>query len=212
MPSVPKLFPCFRFSSKNFTRIYHLHIHSAWCISFINTKSGEDCLLIVQVLCILPVTVSPILSYLLTYLFRGLSPQANYSDRRLSAKLVPTSADRGCHVVSLIHSRSLSRDIVWAHVAGGEDGLLIRKVVANELNKQLEMSGRRDHPSLGLTEEQTSRHHEDVGSTLRNVTEGIGLRLITWLGTTHRKIYFAIEVVFDTGNKTVPQRKMKRRC
>jgi hypothetical protein len=34
----------------------------------------------------------------------GLSPQANYtdrlSDRRLSAKLVPTLADRGCHVVS----------------------------------------------------------------------------------------------------------------
>jgi hypothetical protein len=33
----------------------------------------------------------------------GLSPQANYtdrlSDRRLSAKLVPTLADRGCHVV-----------------------------------------------------------------------------------------------------------------
>jgi hypothetical protein len=31
---------------------------------------------------------------------RGLSPQANYTDRRLSAKLVPTFADRGCHVVS----------------------------------------------------------------------------------------------------------------
>jgi hypothetical protein len=34
----------------------------------------------------------------------GLSPQANYtdrlSDRRLSAKLVPTLAARGCHVVS----------------------------------------------------------------------------------------------------------------
>jgi hypothetical protein len=34
----------------------------------------------------------------------GLSPQAKYtdrlSDRRLSAKLVPTLADRGCHVVS----------------------------------------------------------------------------------------------------------------
>jgi hypothetical protein len=34
----------------------------------------------------------------------GLSPQANYtdrlSDRRLSAKLVPTSADRGCSVIS----------------------------------------------------------------------------------------------------------------
>jgi hypothetical protein len=37
---------------------------------------------------------------------RGLSPQANYthllSDRRLSAKLVPTLADRGCRVVSAI--------------------------------------------------------------------------------------------------------------
>jgi hypothetical protein len=35
---------------------------------------------------------------------RGLSPQANYIDRlsdcRLSAKLVPTLADRGCRVVS----------------------------------------------------------------------------------------------------------------
>jgi hypothetical protein len=30
---------------------------------------------------------------------RGLSPRANYIDRRLSAKLVPTS-DRGCRVVS----------------------------------------------------------------------------------------------------------------
>jgi hypothetical protein len=40
---------------------------------------------------------------------RGLNPQANYtdraterpSDRRLSAKLVPIFADRGCHVVSV---------------------------------------------------------------------------------------------------------------
>jgi hypothetical protein len=35
---------------------------------------------------------------------RGFSPQANYtertSDRLLSAKLVPTFADRGCRVVS----------------------------------------------------------------------------------------------------------------
>jgi hypothetical protein len=39
---------------------------------------------------------------------RGLSPQANYtdrlSDRRLSAKLVPTLADRGCRVVSATES------------------------------------------------------------------------------------------------------------
>jgi hypothetical protein len=37
-------------------------------------------------------------------MLRGVSPQANYSDllsdRRLSAKLVPTLADRGCRVVS----------------------------------------------------------------------------------------------------------------
>jgi hypothetical protein len=33
----------------------------------------------------------------LTYLLRGLSPQENYTDRRLSAKLVPSSADRGYH-------------------------------------------------------------------------------------------------------------------
>jgi hypothetical protein len=32
---------------------------------------------------------------------RGLSPRANYTDRRLSAKLVPTFADRWCHVVSV---------------------------------------------------------------------------------------------------------------
>jgi hypothetical protein len=29
-----------------------------------------------------------------------LSPLANYTDRRRSAKLVPTLADRGCNVVS----------------------------------------------------------------------------------------------------------------
>jgi hypothetical protein len=32
---------------------------------------------------------------------RGLSPRENYTDRRLSAKLVLTFADRGCHVVSV---------------------------------------------------------------------------------------------------------------
>jgi hypothetical protein len=32
---------------------------------------------------------------------RCLSLRANYTDRRLSAKLVPTFADRGCHVVSV---------------------------------------------------------------------------------------------------------------
>jgi hypothetical protein len=31
---------------------------------------------------------------------RGFSPQANYTDRSLSAKLVATLADRGCRVVS----------------------------------------------------------------------------------------------------------------
>jgi hypothetical protein len=30
----------------------------------------------------------------------GLSPRVNYTDRRLSAKLVPTFADKGCLVVS----------------------------------------------------------------------------------------------------------------
>jgi hypothetical protein len=42
---------------------------------------------------------------------RGFSPQANYrpSDRSLSAKLVPTLADRGCRVVSATdpHGRNL---------------------------------------------------------------------------------------------------------
>jgi hypothetical protein len=41
---------------------------------------------------------------IVTYKLHGLSPQANYtdrlSDRRFSAKLVPTLADRGCRVVS----------------------------------------------------------------------------------------------------------------
>jgi hypothetical protein len=31
---------------------------------------------------------------------RGLSLRANYTDRRLSTKLVPSFADRGCRVVS----------------------------------------------------------------------------------------------------------------
>jgi hypothetical protein len=31
---------------------------------------------------------------------RGLNPRANYTDRRLSTKLVPSFADRGCRVVS----------------------------------------------------------------------------------------------------------------
>jgi hypothetical protein len=42
---------------------------------------------------------------------RGLSPQTNYtdrlSDRRLSAKLVPTLADRGCRVVSATNSTAV---------------------------------------------------------------------------------------------------------
>jgi hypothetical protein len=42
---------------------------------------------------------------------RGMSPQANYTDRaiRLSAKLVPNFADIGCHVVSVtdLYSRIL---------------------------------------------------------------------------------------------------------
>jgi hypothetical protein len=33
--------------------------------------------------------------------FHGLSPRANYSDRRLSAKRLPTCADKGCHVISV---------------------------------------------------------------------------------------------------------------
>jgi hypothetical protein len=40
---------------------------------------------------------------------RGLSPRANYTDRSLSAKLVPTFADKGCCVVSTtdLYSRIL---------------------------------------------------------------------------------------------------------
>jgi hypothetical protein len=45
-----------------------------------------------------------LVAFKIIFLLRCLSPQANYTDRAtaaLSAKLVPTSADRGCHVVSL---------------------------------------------------------------------------------------------------------------
>jgi hypothetical protein len=44
--------------------------------------------------------ISHICEMLLTYLLRGLSPQANYTDRA-TAKLVLTFADRECHVVSV---------------------------------------------------------------------------------------------------------------
>jgi hypothetical protein len=37
---------------------------------------------------------------------RDLSPQANYTDRRLLAKLVPTLEERGCSVVSAIPPQS----------------------------------------------------------------------------------------------------------
>jgi hypothetical protein len=33
--------------------------------------------------------------------WQGLSPRANYNDRRLSAKSVPCFAERGCYVISL---------------------------------------------------------------------------------------------------------------
>jgi CBS-domain-containing membrane protein len=41
------------------------------------------------------------------YLLPGLSPRTNYTDRadrRLSMKLLPTFANRGCHVVSVTDS------------------------------------------------------------------------------------------------------------
>jgi hypothetical protein len=40
---------------------------------------------------------------------RGLSPWANYTDRRLSAKLVPTFAGRGYHLVSVTSLQPYSR-------------------------------------------------------------------------------------------------------
>jgi hypothetical protein len=43
---------------------------------------------------VLPISSSTI--WWLTYLLRGLNPQANYTDRAM-----PISADRGCHVVSM---------------------------------------------------------------------------------------------------------------
>jgi hypothetical protein len=56
-------------------------------------------------ICPIPVlTVHSDIPYNCTELLRGFSPPANYTnraiDRRLSAKLVPTLADRGCRVVS----------------------------------------------------------------------------------------------------------------
>jgi hypothetical protein len=71
--------------------------------------------------------------------FRGLSPQANYtdwlSDRRLSAKLVPTLADRGCHVVSATNPPQSLISIFetapqlssWGWVDPVPDPLLLRK-------------------------------------------------------------------------------------
>jgi hypothetical protein len=54
---------------------------------------------------------SALVSYFVTWLkkTRGLSPRANYTDRRFSAKLVLTFADRECHMVSAIdpHGRIL---------------------------------------------------------------------------------------------------------
>jgi hypothetical protein len=43
---------------------------------------------------------------------RGLNPLANYSDRRLSAKLLPTFADRGWHVVSVTDPFSRILDFI----------------------------------------------------------------------------------------------------
>jgi hypothetical protein len=45
----------------------------------------------------------PLQHEILKKILRGLSPRANYtdSDRHMSAKLLPTFADRGCHVVSV---------------------------------------------------------------------------------------------------------------
>jgi hypothetical protein len=40
----------------------------------------------------------------------GLSPRANYTDRRLSAKLVPNFADRACHVVSVTSPTAVFSD------------------------------------------------------------------------------------------------------
>jgi hypothetical protein len=41
---------------------------------------------------------------------RGLSPRANFSDRRLSAKLGPTFADRGCHGVRVTDPTAVFSD------------------------------------------------------------------------------------------------------
>jgi hypothetical protein len=41
-------------------------------------------------------------SFILLRKLRGLSSRANYTDRRLSAKLMTTFSERGCRVVSLL--------------------------------------------------------------------------------------------------------------
>jgi hypothetical protein len=60
------------------------------------------------------------LNAVLRITLRGLSPQANYtdrlSDRRLSAKLMPTLADRGCRVVSATIPQQLLISVFYTGV------------------------------------------------------------------------------------------------
>jgi hypothetical protein len=47
----------------------------------------------------------------------GLSPRANYTDRRLSAKRLPTCADKGCHVVSVTDPYGRILSVFWTGAA-----------------------------------------------------------------------------------------------
>jgi hypothetical protein len=75
---------------------------------------------------------------------RGFSSQANYSNHPLSAKLVPTFADRGCRVVSatdptavklgfldveqlLFHSSSSS--VIFMRLSGPRSGPIISQKI-----------------------------------------------------------------------------------
>jgi hypothetical protein len=72
------------------------------------SNSGDTCCSIIETVCFACTRRSTsvhfsttLLTYLLTQWPKSASELYRTSDRRLSAKLAPTSADRGCHVVGV---------------------------------------------------------------------------------------------------------------
>jgi hypothetical protein len=79
---------------------------------------------------------------------RGLSPLTNYTDRRLSAKLLPTFADRGCHVVSVtVHYGRILGFLDWSRYI-----FLQADPVPDPLF--LKKSGSAENPDLWITRPQ----------------------------------------------------------